>query len=412
MSPLLSAVILVALTVLAVVARLVETVFVRLGRARAQSIDEALGSDRLGWLVSDRFRIVGPASLIRLGAVVASVAVVVLAVGDSNGPGVVAAVLVLYTVLAYLLVEVLPVRWALENNDHLARVLAGPASVVASFGPLRWLTGLLGAVMSPLSPSIGRPAEQVISEDELLAMAEAAAEADVIESDEAGLIGSIIELGDTIAREVMVPRPDMVTVSRGARVRDAIRLVLDHGYTRLPVIGEDVDDVVGVVISKDLMRAHLAGQLDDPLEGTGVIRELPFVPESKKVAELMRELQGAHMHMAIVVDEYGGTAGLITLEDIIEELVGEIVDEYDDEQPLVEELADGDIRVSGRLGVDEFRELLDVELPEGEWDTVGGLLLDLLGHVPRPGESARWDGVSLTAEKVEGRRIETLRVSR
>ncbi|HEC09276.1 MAG TPA: HlyC/CorC family transporter [Acidimicrobiales bacterium] len=412
MSPLLTGVVVFVLTAVAVAARLVETVFVRLGRARAQSIDESLGSDRLGVLVADRYRIVGPASLIRLAAIIASVTILVLAVRDTNGVGVVAAAVAAYAVPAYLLVEVLPARWALENNDHLARVLARPAAAVASFGPLRWLTGLLGAIIGPLSPSIGRPTEQVISEDELLAMAEAAAEADVIESDEAGLIESIIELGDTIAREVMVPRPDMITVPREAKVRDAIRLVLDHGFTRLPVIGEDVDDVVGVVISKDLMRAHLAGLLDEPLEEAGVIRDLPFVPESKKVAELMREMQGAHMHMAIVVDEYGGTAGLITLEDIIEELVGEIVDEYDDEQPLIEELADGDIRVSGRLGVDEFRELLDVELPDGEWDTVGGLLLDLVGHVPRAGESAQCDGVSLTAERVEGRRIETLRVSR
>jgi putative hemolysin len=186
--------------------------------------------------------------------------------------------------------------------------------------------------------------------------------------------------------------------------------VIQHGYSRIPAWRKDIDDVVGIVYAKDLMRAAREGR------GTGAVEPLlrtaRYVPETKRVAELMREMQAEKFHMAIVVDEYGGTAGLVTLEDLIEELVGEIVDEFDVEDPLLEPLPGGDVRVNARMALDELNDLLHLDLPEGDWDTVGGLLFKLLGHVPSEGESVDVDGHRLRAERVQGRRIGRVRISR
>ena len=359
-------------------------------------------------LVFDRERVLGPAVLFRLLCQVGIVAIAtVLATNRLSGvaAGVVIAVVGL---LVFALVETVPQRWALERNDHVARLVAPVATRLATFPIATALARPLVAVSHFMGPRSIDSGDPEVGEDELIAMAEAAARADVIEDDEAGLIESIISLGDTIARAVMVPRPDMVTVDSDASARDAIRLVLDHGYTRLPVAGTGIDDIVGVVLAKDLMRIMLAGRDASELSSLDIVRSTSFVPESKKASELMREMQGSRMHMAIVVDEYGGTAGLVTLEDIIEELVGEIVDEYDDEVPLVEDLGSECYRVSGRLPIDELSELVGAGLPEGDWDTVGGLLFDLLGHVPEAGETVRSNGHVLTAERVEGRRIDSV----
>jgi CBS domain containing-hemolysin-like protein len=176
------------------------------------------------------------------------------------------------------------------------------------------------------------------------------------------------------------------------------------------VTGEGIDDIVGVVYAKDLMRAEREGRGEERIQAC--MRPARFVPETKRVAELMREMQAEKFHMANVVDEYGGTAGLVTLEDLIEELVGEIVDEYDVEDPLVEPLPGGDVRVNARMAIDELNDLLHVSLPEGDWDTVGGLMFNLLGHVPHEGEAVEFDGHRLRADKVQGRRISRVLISR
>jgi putative hemolysin len=211
-------------------------------------------------------------------------------------------------------------------------------------------------------------------------------------------------------REVMVPRPDMVTVSAAFRVADVIEVVILNGYSRVPVSGDGIDDIVGIAYAKDLVRAERDGKADHPVRE--VVRPARFVPETKRVAELLREMQATRNHLAIVVDEYGSTAGLVTLEDLIEELVGEIVDEYDVEDPLIEPLPGGDVRVNARMHIDELNELLDADLPQGDWDTVGGLLFGLLGHVPVEGETVDADGLRLRAEKVQGRRIGRVRITR
>jgi CBS domain containing-hemolysin-like protein len=231
----------------------------------------------------------------------------------------------------------------------------------------------------------------------------------VIEVEERTLIRSIIDFGDTVVREVMVPRPDMTVVSADTSVESAIGTVLARGVSRLPASGEGIDDIVGILHSRDLMKASIEGLGSMP--SRSLLRDAHYVPETKRVAELLREMQAEKFHMAIVIDEYGSTAGLVTLEDLIEELVGEIVDEFDLEGPRVEPLPGGDVRVDARMPVDEVNEVLSIELPEGDWDTVGGLLFSRLGHVPSEGEVLDVDGHSLRAERVVGRRIGRVRIS-
>jgi CBS domain containing-hemolysin-like protein len=208
----------------------------------------------------------------------------------------------------------------------------------------------------------------------------------------------------------MVPRTDMVAVEGRDKVADVLEVAISAGYSRLPVYDQGVDDIVGIVYTKDLMRAVQDDRGEIPVRE--LAREAQFVPETKRVAELMREMQREKFHMAIVVDEYGGTAGLVTLEDLIEELVGEIVDEFDVEEPAVEALPGGAVRVNARMPIDEVNELLKADFPEGDWDTIGGYLYHLLGHIPNEGEAAEYDGFRLVAEKVQGRRIGRVRIDR
>jgi CBS domain containing-hemolysin-like protein len=201
----------------------------------------------------------------------------------------------------------------------------------------------------------------------------------------------------------------MVTVESDVTVSQALEKALAAGYSRIPVEGDaGIDDIIGIAYAKDLVRAERAGKADQTVRDS--MRPATFVPELKRVSDLLREMQEEKFHMAIVVDEYGGTAGLVTLEDLLEELVGDIVDEFDVEQPEVERLDDGSVLVSARYAVDDADELLGAELPQGTWDTVGGLMLDLVGRVPDPGDSVDVDGFRLTAVDVRGRRIDRVRI--
>jgi CBS domain containing-hemolysin-like protein len=227
----------------------------------------------------------------------------------------------------------------------------------------------------------------------------------VVERGEREMIQSVFELGDTIAREVMVPRTDIVWIESTKTVPQALALALRSGFSRIPVVAENIDDVVGIVYLKDLVRRSQDPERAKQTKLDEVMRPPTFVPESKPIDELLREMQAAHSHMAIVIDEYGGTAGLITIEDILEEIVGEIRDEYDDEQPPVEWLEDGSARVTARLPVEDLGEMFGVELPRGDdVETVGGLMAQLLGRVPIAGSSVTAYGLQLTAESVGGRR--------
>jgi CBS domain containing-hemolysin-like protein len=218
------------------------------------------------------------------------------------------------------------------------------------------------------------------------------------------MIHSVFELGDTVVRGVMVPRTDMVTIEHTKSLRSAMSLFLRSGFSRIPVVGEDSDDVRGLLYFKDVARRLNAAPEDGRQPATEVMRPMHFVPESKPVDDLLREMQREQNHFAIVVDEYGGTAGLVTIEDIIEEIVGEIADEHDREAPGVEELDDDTVRVPAAMDIDDLAELFDVEIDEEDVDTVGGLLTKAIGRVPIAGSHGAVAGLVLTAERMAGRR--------
>jgi CBS domain containing-hemolysin-like protein len=321
----------------------------------------------------------------------------------------VAVATVFEVVVIFVFAEAMPKTWAVQHSERAALLATPLVSAITRFPPLRWITSALIALSNFFLPGSGIREGPYVSEQELLALADEAAQQDVIEREERTLIHSIIDFGDTVVREVMVPRPDMVVVESIAKVSDVIEIAIAAGYSRIPVYGQGIDDIVGVVFVKDLVRAEREGKEDELV--SALMRDAHFVPETKKVSELMREMQTKKFHQAIVVDEYGGTAGLVTLEDLIEELVGEIEDEYDVEEAPIEKLANGGLRVTARMSIDQVNELLGAELPEGDWDTVGGLVYNLLGHVPIEGETASLDGWCLTAERVQGRRIGRVRIT-
>lgn len=311
--------------------------------------------------------------------------------------------------ILFVVGEAAPKTWAVLNGERAALLVARPVVAIGSFPPLRLIARTLITLSNVLLPGKGLKQGPYVSEEELLAMTDAAADDDVIEQEERQLIRSVFEFGDTVAREVMVPRPDMLAVEGSQKVTDVIDTAMKAGFSRIPVYDENIDNVVGVVFTKDLLRAEREGKADTPVRN--LAREGLFVPESKPVAELMREMQRKKLHLAFVLDEFGDTAGLVTLEDLIEELVGEINDEYDVEEAPIERLPNGEVRVNGKMPIDEVNDLLDTDLPEGDdWDTIAGLLFNRLGHVPVDGEHVMVAGHTLTAERVQGRRIGRVRI--
>ena len=305
------------------------------------------------------------------------------------------------TVLLFVFADVTPKTFAIQQTDRVALALA---PLIVALGRLvgPFATGLV-KLANVLMPGKGLPHGPFITEQELRASAEVASEEGEIEDEEKDLIHSIFEFGDTIVREVMVPRPDIVAIEDDMSLRDVQAIVLEHGYSRVPVFHEDLDNVVGIIYAKDVLKALHQGKHDAPLNE--VVRETHFIPETKKVAELLREMQRDKFHIALVTDEYGSVSGLVTLEDLLEELVGEIADEYDREEPELVPVGEGLYRVSGKVSVDDVNEFLDVELPDEEWDTVAGLMLDLFGRIPKSGDAVEFQGLTFTAEEVQGRRI-------
>ena len=252
----------------------------------------------------------------------------------------------------------------------------------------------------------GRPRTATFSsEEQLLSMVDEATELDVLEEDDRELIHSIFEFNDTVVREVMIPRTDMVTIEGAATMGAAMGLFLSRGISRIPVIGEDIDEVLGVLYLRDVARVVYEQTLDaDTLSAAELARPALFAPESQKADSMLRQMQLESNHLAMVVDEYGGIAGLVTLEDLIEELVGDISDEYDREVAEVEDLGNGQYRVSARLPIDELGDLFGLDLEDDEVDSVGGLLTKVLGRLPAPGSVAEFSGLVLTGERTEGRR--------
>ena len=389
---------------------LAETSLTRTSKVKALSLedDKRRGARQLVRLVEDPARFLNPVLLLVLICQLVAATFVGILADHWFGAWGVAAGAVFEVVVIFVLAEAIPKNWAVQNPERAALSSAPVVDVLVRFPPIRVISGALVGLANRLEGGRGRTT--TVSESELLAMADVALADEVIETEERALIHSIIEFGDTVVREVMRPRPEMVTVEADRTVSEALDEAMRAGYSRLPVHTGNVDDVVGIAYAKDLIRAERGSHGEDRVGG--YVRPARFVPETKRVARLMREMQERKYHQAIVVDEYGGTAGLVTLEDLIEELVGEIVDEFDVEEPPVQALGDGVLSVSGRLAVDELGELLHAELPEGDWDTVGGLLFNVLGRVPVQGESVDVDGVRLVAERVQGNRIGRIRALR
>ena len=241
--------------------------------------------------------------------------------------------------------------------------------------------------------------------EQLVSVVDEAAEQESFEDETQELLHSVFEFGETVVREVMVPRPDMVTVAGDVDVEAAVDRFLETGVSRIPVIGEDADDILGVLHLRDLVRTNGRTLLE-------LVRPAAFVPESQKADDLLRQMQRERFHLALVVDEYGGIAGLVTMEDLIEELVGEISDEHDRDAPELVELADGRVRVAARYNLHDLGEHFGLELEDSEVTSVGGLLAKSLGRLPLPGAQASVSGLILTAERVEGRRLRTVLVER
>jgi CBS domain containing-hemolysin-like protein len=374
------------------------------------------GARTLQAVASDAPRHINLLLLLRLACELVATTIVALVTAHELGPGWRAALITAgsMTVISFVVVGVGP-RTIGRQHAYTVGRLAAPL--------VRWLGRALGPLASLLigvgnavTPGRGYREGPFATTVELRELVDLAEERGVVEHGERDMIHSVFELGHTIVREVMVPRTETVWIESHKTLRQALVLAMRSGFSRMPVIGENVDDVLGIVYLKDLVRRTSGG---DPaaadLPVAQIMRDATYVPESKPVDDLLREMQAQRTHIAIVVDEYGGTAGLVTIEDILEEIVGEITDEYDvAERPPVERLPDGAVRVTGRLPIEDLGELFETELPADEVETVAGLLAQALGRVPIPGASADVAGLRLIAEGTTGRRnrIDTVLVRR
>ena len=313
-------------------------------------------------------------------------------------------------IVIFVAFEAIPKNFAVQHPDEAALLSAPVVGRILRFWPVRWISVVLLAVADGVIGLFGpKGASPRMTESEVLAMADVAHEDAAIESDERDFIHSVLEFGDTIVREVMVPRTDIVEIDDTVTVREALDVAVTSGRSRLPVLGQGIDDVVGIVNLRLLAGLVANG------EGAAPVREhmseAQFVPETKRVASLLNEIRNAKSHLFIVVDEYGGTAGLVTLEDVLEELVGEITDESD---PSVEDDDErslgGRVELSGRLNIDDANDEYGLALPKDGWDTVGGLVLDLKGGVPDVGDVLTTERYRLTVVRMDGRRVEEVLV--
>ncbi|MFD0889194.1 hemolysin family protein, partial [Streptosporangium algeriense] len=372
-----------------------ETALTRISRVRAEEFvrEGRRGATRLQAIVADPPRYLNLLLLLRLSCeLVATVIATLLFIdllGDEGGAYAAAAAVMI--VISYVIVGVSPRTLGRQHAEPIALASAPLVyGLTRIFGPLPKLLILIG---NAVTPGKGFREGPFTSEAELRDLVDLAEERRVIEPDEREMIHSVFELGDTLVREVMVPRTDMVFIERAKTLNQALSLALRSGFSRIPVVGENEDDVIGIAYLKDVVRRlQETGEQSRSEQIETIMRQASYVPESKPIDELLREMQARQIHQAIVIDEYGGTAGLVTIEDILEEIVGEITDEYDQEAPRIESLDDGSVRVTARLPVGDLADLFDVELEVDDVETVGGLLAHALGRVPIAGSEAVVEG--------------------
>ncbi|HKA94120.1 MAG TPA: hemolysin family protein [Acidimicrobiia bacterium] len=387
-----------------------ETAFTRMSRVRALALEEEgrSGATRLARLLERPERTLNSLLLVILVCQLVSANLVGVLLEQNLGTiGFVVGIVVEIAVF-FVFFEVVPKTFAIQHPDRASLLVAPILSFLTNFAPLRLISrGLIG-LANVVLPGRGLKEGPFVSEEEIRQMADVAADEEAIERDERRLIHSIFEFGDMVVREAMTPRTDMVAIDADATIEDGITAAIGAGFSRLPAYEESTDNIIGLVFLKDLVALARASKRNEPVRTA--LREAVFVPEQKRVAELLREMQTKQFHMAIVIDEYGGTSGLVTLEDLLEEIVGDITDEYDIDEPSVEHLPDGSLRVPGGTSIDDVSDELGVELPDTEWDTVGGLVFNLLGHVPEEGECVRFQGLEFRTERVQGRRIVSVHI--
>ncbi len=398
----------IGLVVAAATLTSLEAALASFSRARAVELahERRPGAEKLLVLLEDPPRYLNATLFLRLlsetSAVVLATAMVLDLLGPDRWRSVLVATGLMFVVL-FVLVGVGPRTLGRQHSESIALATAGLVVGVARLlGPLPRLLIMLG---NAITPGRGFSEGPFSSEAELREMVDLAEASSLIESGESKMIHSVFELGDTSVREVMVPRTDVVFIERHKTLRQAMSLFLRSGFSRVPVVGEDLDDIVGFVYLKDISKRVFDRQAAETTEHVdSMMRPVFHVPDSKPVDDLLREMQADRRHIAVVADEYGGTAGIVTIEDILEEIVGEITDEFDAESSPVQEQADGSIRVSARFPVDDLDEVIGVEIDEDEVDSVGGLMAKILGKVPIPGSTVEVGGHLFLAEEAKGRR--------
>jgi CBS domain containing-hemolysin-like protein len=402
-----------ALLLIAALAAMADCAMARIGRAKSHHLAQEKSSSRAELLV----RIVeDPGSyraallLVMLACHFAGTAIATRVAIESVGAAPEAVAAAVMTGLVFVLAEIVPRNVALQHTERIALGTARTVYVAGKMlSPLTQLLIIVANAVMGVLPGRALRRGPFVAEDELREDL-GGEEEEEIEEEERELIHSVFEFGDTVVREVMVPRIDMVAIPATSTVDEALDTIVGAGFSRIPIYEGDTDNITGVLYAKDLLKR--VQEVDGEKTVASLARAPLFVPEQKKVAELLRTMQQERIHMAIVVDEYGGTAGLVTIEDLIEEIVGEIVDEYDQEEPLVEPIDDRSMRVDAKMLIDEVNELLDVQLPHEEWDTVGGLVFGLTGRVPVPGEVVRFDSLEFRTERVTGRRIQKVVITK
>jgi CBS domain containing-hemolysin-like protein len=377
-------------------------------KARAEELldDNRPGARRLVALLADPPRYLNTALLLRLLCEISAIVLVAFTIDQAYDgawwPAVLTTIAVML-VISFVAIGVAPRTVGRQHSERVALASAAPLYfVTAVLGPLPRLLILVG---NALTPGKGFREGPFSTETELRELVDLAEASSLIESGERKMIHDVLELGDTIAREVMVPRTDVVYIERYKNLRQTLSLFLRSGFSRLPVIGENLDDVVGIAYLKDIVRRDFeAPDVEFTQRIDEVMRPAHFVPDSKPVDALLSQMQAMRQHIAVVVDEYGGTAGLVTIEDILEEIVGEITDEYDAEEVEVETLDDGVVRVSSRYPIDDLDELFGFDVEEEDVDSVGGLMAKHLGRVPIPGSVVEAHDLRFEAEAATGRR--------
>ncbi len=319
---------------------------------------------------------------------------------------------ILLSIIVLIFCEITPKTAAVQNPERVARFLLRPVEVISAM--LKYVVIALTAITSGMLRAFGvdsRRRGPFLTEDELRLMVEVGEEEGVLEEEEREMIHNVFDLGDTFAREVMVPRIDMVTVEADDSLEDATQIITQGGFSRIPVYDDTINDIIGVLYAKDLLRVLASGETPQKIRQLP-LRSVYFVPESKRLDDLLHEMQRQRVHIAIVVDEYGAVVGLVTIEDLVEEIIGDIKDEYDKEEQIFERVSETEFLVDAKISVDELNDLIDADLPAEDYDTLGGFVYTQLDKIPAVGDVVVYKDLTITVLGTKGRRVTKVKIVR